>query len=178
MESNKYFNHIEKNKIRLDKYELFREFENIHLDGSLYSNLKKGFSEENPKLKYENFLRYYFLHFTFVNKIEFNDLILLAVQKNDISLIFYSVYLISQFIEETPPRELQDLFIQSYIALEQISDNVKDDILFLFDTGLLKTYQLDFFKEILNDLPIRYKAFKGTYQVKLEPYFHFEYISF
>ncbi|WP_298894089.1 hypothetical protein [uncultured Psychroserpens sp.] len=169
---------IEKNKERLTKYESFKSFESKHLNVDLNSCLTKGFSSENPKYKYVNYLRYYFLHYTFENNIDFNDLVLLAMQKKDISLIFYSIYLTSQFIEEKHPRELQDWFIKSYVSLEKISDKPKELISFFLEKELIKDSQKKFFQEILNDFTRRYNAFNGTYKIEEEPFLHFVNIPF
>jgi len=163
---------------RQEKYKLLKVFEQKHLGVSFSLCLTDEFSSDNPKFKYVNYLKYDFLPFAFYNHISENDLNLLAVQKEDIGLIFYSLYSIAQHIEEKKPREIQDWFMQSYVALQEISSNPEKDVRFFLNTGLIKDSQKNFFKEILMDYDRRYQAFIGSYEIKKEPYFYFKYISF
>lgn len=165
------------NDKRLLKYDLLKTFEKENLGKEFKSCLDIGFSSSNPKVKYMNYLRYYFLPFAFKNQISSNELNLLAIQKKEIGLIYYSLYEIAIKIEEVHPRELVDWFMQSYICLEQISDNARKDILFFLEKGLLKKSQIEFVNDILRKYDLYYKGFIGTYNIIKEPYFHFRYLK-
>lgn len=165
------------NEKRLIKYHLFKDFEKKHIGKELKLCLEDGLNSENPGYKYIIYLRYYFLPFAFENKFSDNDLNLLAVQKKEISLIYYSIYLTAIVIEEREPREIEHWFMASYIALAQISNQPKEDLLF-FTTKFLKSYQRKVFDDILLNYDSYYRGFIGSYDIIREPYFHFKYKSF
>lgn len=166
------------NEKRLEKYNLLKKFENKHLGKEFKLALDEGYSSENPKFKYLDYLKYYFLPFVFINKILRNDLNLLAVQKNEIGLIYYSIYITISDIEEVEPREIIHSFLKSVVCLEKISENPKEDILEFLDKNILKKSQTDFIIEIFNNYENHYIGFKGSYQFIEEPHFHFKYVDF
>lgn len=167
------------NEKRLIKYKLFKDFEKKHIGKELKLCLEDGLNSENPGYKYIIYLRYYFLPFAFTNGLSCNDLDLLAVQEKEISLIYYSIYQIALRIEEVDPNDIIQWFMQSYIALNQISNQPKEDLLF-FTTKLrfLKSYQRKVFDDILLNYEAYYRGFIGSYDIIKEPYFHFKYKSF
>ncbi len=169
---------IEQFNLKMQKYNLLETFQKRHFKNSFYNGLGKGFGKKNPKYIYTNHLKYYLLHFLFTNNISFNDLIVLAVEKKDIDLIFYSIYLMAQEIEETHPRELQDWFFKIYFSLKQINENPIKEITDFLKLDLIKKSQLTFFNEIINDFEIRKNAFEGSYLIERKPFFHFKMKDF
>ncbi|GAB1309702.1 hypothetical protein KH5_23850 [Urechidicola sp. KH5] len=166
------------NTERLVKYNLFKVFEKEQIGKDFKACLEDGYSSNNSRLKYMNYLRYYFLPYAFINKISSNDFNLLAVQKNEIGLIYYSIYKSAIYIEEVHPRESSHSFLQSYCCLEQISDNPRRDIQFFLDKGLLKRSQKEFINDILKKFDLHMRGFKGTFTIIREPYFLFKRNSF
>ncbi len=163
------------NNKRFEKYNILKDFEKKQIGKDFKSSLEEGFNKDNPKYKYINYLRYFFLPFAFKNEISSNDLNLLAIQKNEIGLIYYSIYQIAIKLEEVHPREITHWFLQSYMCLGKISSNPKKDILFFLEKTLLKENQTEFIIDIFNNYDLHYKGFIGTYEFITEPYFHFKY---
>ena len=163
---------------RETKYKLLQEFEVKHLESDFNTCLRKGFSFENPKIKYKNYLRYHFLHFAFTNQISTNDLNLLAVQKNNVGLIYYSVYRNALLMEEVHDWEIINEFLKSYVSLQQISEYPEDDMRFFIQRTLIKPSAKKFFEDVLKNYDKHYKGFAGTFNILNEPYFHFQYKTF